>query len=345
MKLAKKSLLGSGETRHGRTVAVLVLLAFLAAMADLMLGRGFSVPRFIPALSDSSSVEGQILRLVRLPRVATAALSGAGLGVAGLILQAVLRNPLASPELTGVNPAAVLGVIVAISFSLVRLDSAMGLLSAALIGGLLGGAISYLLTNRLGSHQLILVGVLTAAVTGGVTVLFLSLNSSQFGNVLRWLVGSVDGRTWENLRYAAPWILAWILVVALFSGVLPIIAGGDSHAAGLGVALLAARGLLLFAAVALIAGSAALAGAISFIGLGVPHIVRALVGGQSRWAVPAAALVGSILLCACDALAQFGTGIIAASDISQRAGLPAGAVAALIGAGALVWAARKLDKQ
>lgn len=324
-------------------LGALVGLLLLVVLIDSLLGRGVPVDRFLGALTDPDSLDGQILILVRVPRVMTAVLAGAALGVAGVVLQAVLRNPLASPDLTGVNSAAVLGVVTVIAFSLVPLDDTIGMLGAALLAGLVGGSASWLLAGRLGPERQLLIGVLVAAAAGGMITVFLALRASQFGSVLRWLIGSVDGRVWADLRWAAPWIVAWVAVLALAGGVLSVLLGGDGHAAGLGVPPVRTRGLLLIAAVALAAGAAALAGAITFIGLAVPHLVRSLIGSDTRWAVPYAAVIGAILLCGCDALAQLVTGFLAGADISQRAGVPAGAVAALLGAVVLVGAVRRID--
>lgn len=339
---------GAVLAKRGRSatlvMTVLVLGLLLAVGVDLLLGRGVSVLRVLPALLDPDSTDGRILLLVRLPRVATAVIAGAALGVAGLVLQTVLRNPLASPELTGVNTAAVLGVVVAIAFALAPADSSVGLLLAALIAGLAGGLAVWLLVGRTDPEQQLLAGVLMAAAAGGGVLLFLALRSSRFASVVRWLVGSVDGRVWSDLQWVGPWIAGWIVLLALAGGVLPVLAGGDAHAHALGLPPPVTRLLLLGGALALVAGSAAVAGALTFIGLAVPHLVRVLLGELGRWSVPAAALVGAALLCLCDALAQLVTGLLIGAAVSERVGIPAGAVAAVAGAVTLVLSLRRQDR-
>ncbi len=322
------------------TTAVIVTALLVAVACDLALGQGVSPGRVPAALLDPSSLDGRILWLVRAPRLATAMLAGAAAGVAGVVLQAVLRNPLASPDTAGINAAAVLGVVVVIAFALVPSDSSTGFAAAALIGGLAGGGSAYLLAGRLGAQRQLLVGMLVAAAMGGGITLFLALRMSRFASVLRWLVGSVDGRVWTDLAWVAAWVLAGSLLLGLAGGLLPILAAGDDHARAVGVHPAKARAVLLTGATAVACGAAAVAGAITFIGLVVPHLVRRT-GLHHRWWIPAAAVVGATLLVGCDALAQALTTVLLAREVSQRAGIPAGAVAAVVGAGALIFLLRR----
>lgn len=319
-----------------------VLLLLVAATAAIASGRGFPVTRLGTALADPASAEGQILRLVRAPRMVTAAIAGAGLAVAGMILQTVLRNPLAAPELTGVNSTAVLGVVTALAVGWVAPDAALGPLLAALVGGLLGGLLSWLVVGGRHADRLLMVGIVVAALAGGVTVLLLTIRANAFSSVARWLVGSVDARTWHHLAFAAPWVGGWILVAWALSGWLVLLAPGDGHARAVGVPVAVARSLLLVTAVFLVAGVTAVAGGLSFIGLAVPHLTRAALGNLRRWsAVPVAAALGAALMLGCDAVAQGVTGLLARADVSQKLGIPAGAVAAVLAAVALGVIARK----
>lgn len=323
---------------------MLTLLALVLAV-DLVAGRGVPIGRFPAALIDPGSLDGQIVWLLRGPRVVTAALAGAALGVAGVILQATLGNPLASPDSTGVSGAAVFGVVVATAWVLVPRDSSTGMLWAALVAGLAGSAAVYLMTARLSPERQLVCGVLAAGAIGGAITLTLSVRTSQFGTVLRWLVGSVDARVWADLTGVGPWIAGWLLVAFLTSPLLPILAGGERHAAAVGVEPRRTRSGLLITAVALAAGAAAVAGAVAFLGLAVPHLTRLLVDRSSRWAVPVAAAIGAGLLAGCDAIAQTLTAVLASTEISQRAGIPAGAVAAVAGAVGLVFLVRRTEKQ
>ncbi|MEU4569929.1 iron chelate uptake ABC transporter family permease subunit [Micromonospora sp. NPDC023956] len=311
-------------------VAALVV----AAVAELAVGRGIDWPQLDP-------LEQRILVELRLPRLVTALLAGAGLGAAGLLLQAVLRNPLAAPELTGVNPGAVLGVLGGIQLGLVPADSAAGALVAALLGGAAGGSLMWLLARDGSPAQVAAYGLLGSAALAGLTTLLLAYQPSRFGNALRWLVGSVDGRVWAHVRFAWPWLATALLLAWLCSAVLGMLAAGDGHAAALGLAPRPVRALGLALAVALAAGAVALAGALAFVGLVVPHVARALCGADLRRALPAAALLGATAVVGADAVAQALTVLVQSGSAGQRLGVPAGAVTALLGATALVVVARR----
>lgn len=316
--------------------AILSVALVLVSLLDLLLGRGFSVPEVFGALNDPGSAQGRILRLIRIPRVATAALAGAALGVAGLLLQAILRNPLASPELTGINGAVVLAVIVALWTGAVASDAPLGLLSAALVGGLVGGALTMILAGTQPARVL-LWGVLLAASSSGVATLLISLRSGAFGNVTRWLVGAVDGRTWTHVTAAGIWILIFLVLAAVSAPWLELLVGGERHAQAIGVPAGRIRNVLMGCAIGLVAGACALAGAVSFIGLVVPHLTRAWIGRTPRpGTVLVVALSGAVLLVGCDALAQLITGQLSGAATSRRLGIPAGAVASVCGALALI---------
>ncbi|SCL71245.1 iron complex transport system permease protein [Micromonospora citrea] len=312
--------------------AVAALL--VAATAELAVGRGVDWPQL-------DAVEQRILVELRLPRLVTALLAGAGLGAAGLLMQAVLRNPLAAPELTGVNPGAVLGVLAGIQVGLVPADSAPGALVAALTGGTLGGTLMWLLARRRAPAEVAAYGLLGSAALAGVTTLLLAYEPSRFGNALRWLVGTVEGRVWAHVQTAWPWLAAALVVAWLCSAALGVLAAGDGHAAALGLAPRRARAVGIALAVALAAGAVALAGALAFVGLVVPHVARAMCGADLRRAVPAAALLGATAVVGADVLAQVLTVAVQSGSAGQRLGVPAGAVTALLGAVALVVVARR----
>lgn len=330
--------------RPGVLTLVVVGTVFMAGL-DLMLGRGVEFEQFFSAIANPDGTSARILAVVRLPRVVTALLVGLALGVAGHVVQSTLRNRLASPEMIGVNPAAVVGIMVGLWTGLISAENPVSMLTAALLGGLAGGAVAWSLGKRTDAAGLVVMGMLLSAALGGITILFLSTRGSGFGNVFRWIIGSTDGRVWSQVAVAAPWIFIWVLVLIACSGVLFVLEGGDEHATALGVPASSARGTILLAAVAVIAGSVALAGAITFVGLLVPHITRRLLGVDPRWGLPFSAVIGALLLVCCDALAQALTHLFSVTQISDRFGVPTGAMTALIGAMALVWVARKETSQ
>lgn len=306
----------------------------VVAVAEVLVGRGVHWP-------DLDPVEQRIVVELRLPRLATALLAGAGLGAAGLLLQTVLRNPLAAPELTGVNPGAVLGVLGGMQLGLVPADSAVGALVAALLGGAAGGILMAAVVRGRQPAEVAAYGLLGSAALAGVTTLLLAYQPSRFGNALRWLVGSVDGRVWAHVRTAWPWLLTALLLAWLCSAVLGVVAAGDGHAAALGVPPGVVRAAGVALAVALAAGAVALAGALAFVGLVVPHLARALCGADLRLALPGAALVGAIGVAGADAVAQVVTLLVQDGPVAHRLGVPAGVVTALVGAAVLAVVARR----
>ncbi|GAA2657115.1 FecCD family ABC transporter permease [Nonomuraea recticatena] len=302
-----------------RGAAWIALLPVVAAAHVLAPGRPLT-----------GALNQRILWELGVPRLLTALLAGAALGVAGYVLQAVLRNPMAAPEFTGVNPGAVLGVLAALTLGVVPADSAVGALLAAVVGGALGGAA---FASMRDTANLVVYGLLGSALLAGFTTMLLAYQPGRFGNALRWLIGSVEGRVWEHLSVAWWWIAGWIALAWLSSAVLAVLSPGDDHAASLGLPPVAGRAVALTVAIALTAGAASLAGAIAFVGLVVPHAVRRLRGG-----VLTAALLGGLTLAGADALAQFAGRALAGT---QRLGVPTGVVTALAGAAVLVYIARK----
>ncbi|MFI6510425.1 FecCD family ABC transporter permease [Streptosporangium sp. NPDC050855] len=317
--------------------ALLPLLAALVALAAcLHLWAGGASVDDLLAVARPRTLEERILWELGLPRLVTAALAGSALGVAGHLLQTSLGNELAAPELTAVNPGAVLGVLAAATFGLAPADSALGGLGAALVGGVVGGVVTWLLAAGGGPGRAVIAGLLGSALMGGVTTLLLAYQPSRFGNVLRWLVGSVEGRVWDHLVIAVWWIPLWICAAWAATAVTTILQGGDQHAASLGLAPRRARLTVLGIAVALTACAASLAGALAFVGLVIPHAARRLPGTGPRRHVPAAALLGAAVLVATDAAAQSLTRLIAGTELGHRLGLPTGVVTALAGAVILV---------
>ncbi|HEX2312281.1 MAG TPA: iron ABC transporter permease [Thermomonospora sp.] len=325
-----------------RVFTVTVLLCVPVVVVAHVTAGGASLAAFLAVLDGRPvGMEERIVWEYGLPRLVTALLTGAALGVAGHLLQSALRNPLAAPELTAVNPGAVLGVLAGTVLGVVSAGSATGSLAAALVGGALGGGLSWVLALGGGPGRVVVAGLLGSAVLGGLTTLLLAYQPGRFGNLLRWLVGSVEGRVWDHLAVVGWWIPLWIVVAWLGSAALTVLEGGDDHAAALGLPPRAARSAALGTAVALTAGAACLAGAISFVGLVVPHAARRLAGGGFRARVPAAALAGAVALAGADALAQVLTRLVSAGSLGHRLGLPTGVVTALIGAAVLAAVVRK----
>ncbi|GAA1081081.1 FecCD family ABC transporter permease [Nocardiopsis composta] len=335
---------------RARTVAApaavvsLLALAAAAAAGQLLLGRGLPVAEVLPALlRDGADPLGErILWELRLPRAAVALLAGACLGVSGLLLQVALRNPLASPELTGVGGGAVLGVVLGLRTGLVSAQAHTSVL-AALCGGVGGGALLWLLSGRRRSDPVWLTvnGVIVGVALSGATSVLLVLSQAEAAGALRWLTGSLTGLTAAHAALVLPWAAVGIGAAWLLSPVLAVLQGGDDHARSVGLEPKPARFAVLLCAVLLAAAAVSVVGMAGFVGLIAPLLASALVGRDPRLLVPVAALIGAVALSGADALAQGVTLLVPEGPQAQRLGLPAGSVTSIAGAILLIAAVRR----
>lgn len=260
---------------------------------------------------------------LRLPRVLTAAAVGAGLALAGAVMQAVTRNQLADPYLLGLSAGASLGAV-----SVLLLGSAV-LLSVAAFGGALAAlALTLALAGALGRitpTRTVLAGVAVSSLAGAVTsfVIFWTATGDSYREILGWLLGSLSGARWEAVAVGGIALLVVGVPIALSGRVLDAFAFGDTTAASLGVPVQGARWTLLIATALLTGAMVSVSGSIGFIGLVVPHAVRLLIGPGHRALLPLSALVGAVVLVWADTLAR---------TLFDPRELPVGIVTALLGA-------------
>ncbi|MBC9730938.1 iron ABC transporter permease [Streptomyces sp. TRM68367] len=327
-----------------RRLGVLVALVAVCAGAELIAGRGMSPAVAWDVLGGGGdATERHILFQLRLPRLLVALGAGACLGVAGLVLQSALRNPLAGPEVTGVTPGAVLGAVTATGLGLAGWQSPLAVVVAACVGGCTGAALLWLLAGRGRGDpaQIAVHGVLVSAVLGGLTAMVLLVAPGELGSVVQWLVGTTEGRVWEHWHLLWPWALAWGVAAWLLTGPLTLLRCGDELAAAAGLATARARTLALLCAVALTAGAVAAVGALGFVGLLVPHVAVAVFGADLRTALPGAALVGAAVVGGADAGAQLASQALAFALDSDRLTLPVGALTTCVGAALLLVVVRR----
>ncbi|MGB3377082.1 MAG: iron ABC transporter permease [Microbacterium sp.] len=299
--------------RWRRWSGVFVIGLVLLSGAYLLFGAGniMSPSEFWHALTapDEVSVLHRVSVDNRLPRLLLCLMAGAGLAAAGALLQALTRNPIASPELTGVTAGAVAGAIAWIAFVPPALvfTSAWARPLAATIGGLAAAAVVYLLTRRsngMESTRLLLIGVIVAGVLTSATTLGLLFLGPQATNVIAWLSGSVELRTWTDVIIVASY-LSIAAVITLFAiGRANAQQLGDDVARSLGQGREFDRVLVLIAAVALTAGVVSVLGGIGFIGLMAPHMVRGFAGSNLRRQIPAAAFAGAAMMMIADMIAR-----------------------------------------
>ena len=261
---------------------------------------------------------------LRLPRVLTAMLVGAGLAVAGATFQGLLRNPLADPFVLGTSAGAALGAAVAVLLPVQILLVAFSLLHGLAFVGALGAA---WLVLRLGGSggpgaltRLLLTGYAVASVLTAFLTLAMYVSGSDLQQIFGFLLGGLGGSSWARLLVAAPLIIGAIVLILARARVLDGMLLGDAAATHLGIDVRRQRGLLVaFASMATAAG-VAIAGLIGFVGLVVPHVVRLVVGPTAGRVIPISALAGAALLAIADLVARL------AGDI------PVGVVMALVGA-------------
>ncbi|MBH0247429.1 iron chelate uptake ABC transporter family permease subunit, partial [Streptomyces cavourensis] len=196
----------------GVRLGALVVLAAAVACADLFAGRGVTAGGVRAVLLGGGDPMAQhIVLQLRLPRLLVALVAGASLGVAGLVLQSALRNPLAGPEVTGVTPGAVLGAVAATGLGLAGWDSPAAVVVAACLGGFAGAGLLWLLAGREKGdpEQTAVYGVLVSAVLAGLTAVVLLVAPGELGSVVQWLIGSTEGRVWEHWHLLWPWAAVW----------------------------------------------------------------------------------------------------------------------------------------
>lgn len=308
-----------------RLIAGLAGVLLIAVALAIGLGEtSLSFIQYHQAATDLNSAPAQILWFIRAPRAASAVLVGAALGLAGAVMQGLLRNPLADPGVLGVSAVSALGAAGVIALGLAGVPWAVE--GAALAGALAAGAILTVLAARLAEPQtLILFGVALSALGGAATALVFNLSPSPVATaeVLSWLLGSVANRDWSDVAAATAPAAAGMAMCLWSARGLRMLTLGEETAAlsGLGMGRLRAAAV---AGTALLTGAAvALAGVIGFVGLAAPHLVRRSVSDDPAQTLIPSALVGAILLVAAD---------LAARLIPSSEELKLGVVTALFGA-------------
>lgn len=301
-------------------------VAVLFAISLLVGPAGIAPARALAALIRGEGVaETLVMREIRLPRALLAVMIGASLGLAGAAMQGYLRNPLAEPGLIGVSGSAALGAVLALQTGLAA-TFALALPLAALAGAVLAVGLILLLAGRSGgSITLILAGIAVSAMAGAVTSLVLNLSPNPFAaaEIVFWMMGSLADRSMVHVWLALPFMLVgWALLATLGRG-LDALTLGEDAAATMGVSLSWLRLMLIGGTACVVGAGTAVAGAIGFVGLVVPHILRPAVGARPSRLLAASALGGAAMLLAAD---------IAVRLILPERDLKLGVLTALVGA-------------
>ncbi|MGY2172206.1 FecCD family ABC transporter permease [Pseudomonas gingeri] len=317
------------------TLALLVML--LSCVLSLAAGATWIEPSQLFAglmQPDTLSAGQQLIVSTRLTRTLMAVAVGASLAVAGALMQALTRNPLASPGLFGVNAGATFAIILGSSFF--ALSSMHQWLWCAFIGAALAGALVWLIGNRgqgsLNPLRIVLAGAAITALFSAFSQALLVVNEEGLDTVLFWLAGSLSER---DLAMAAPLLIGVLLALFgawLLAGQVNVLNAGEAIATGLGQRTGLIRLLMSILIIGLAGSAVALAGSIGFIGLLVPHMVRKGLSIDHRWLLPGCALLGATLLLLADTLARV---VILPQEV------PVGVMTALFGAPFFIALARR----
>lgn len=258
----------------------------------------------------------------RLPRAVLAILLGAALAISGVLVQSVVRNPLASPDILGINNAAGL---VAVSVLMFLPNLAFYWMPIfAFLGGVLSFVILWVVCGfNFRPIKMAIIGVALSALWAAISHYLMLTNPVEINTAMLWLTGSLWGRSWSYLNVVLPWLVILLPLPFIFCRDLDTLGLGENKASTLGVTVNKVQISVLVLAVALSTTAVAICGPIAFLGLVAPHLARRLVGGRHRTLLPAALIIGALLLQLSDILARV---------IDPPTELPAGILTAIIGA-------------
>jgi iron complex transport system permease protein len=306
------------------SLSVLVGALFAASLliGPAGLGLGESLAALLTGKGEALVL---VMREIRLPRAILGALVGAVLGLSGAAMQGYLRNPLAEPGIVGISSSASLGAVLALQTGI-----AAAFPLALPLSALAGAAVAVLLILALagprgGALALILAGIAISALAGAATSLVLNLSPNPFAamEIVFWMMGSLADRSMLHVWLAGPFMLAGMIVLLRLGRGLDALTLGADAAASMGVNLIRLRwGVILGTALA-VGASVAVAGAVGFVGLVVPHLLRPLVGARPSRLLPASMLGGAAMVLAAD---------VAVRLIAPDQDLKLGVLTALIGA-------------
>jgi len=316
----------------GLLVAALFLVSLVTGPAGIGAAEGLA------ALVTGEGAAGLVMREIRLPRAILGLAVGAALGLSGAAMQGFLRNPLAEPGLIGTSSAAALGAVIAIHTGLYA-AFALALPLMALAGAAVAvGLILALAGPRGRALSLILAGIAISALMGALTALALNLAPSPYAatEIVFWMMGSLADRSMQHVWLALPFLgLGAVLLAATGRG-LDALTLGEDAAESLGVSLTALRLRIVFGTAALVGAATAVAGAVGFVGLVVPHLLRRAVGARPAALLPASALGGAAMLLAAD---------IATRLVLPDRDLKLGVLTALVGAPFFLHLVRRMGRE
>ncbi len=316
-------------------VTLLALLLLAAGLAAISIGSVPIAPgHVLGALIGSPDVPGAertIVLSIRLPRLLLAMCVGAGLSVAGLVFQALLRNPLAEPYILGISSGGTAGTLLAMMLSLGTIGTPM----ASFAGSALVMILVYSVAQRRGqmdTHTLLMAGVMIGAFFNAVVLLIIAIMNRELRNAFLWLMGNLSSATPEATWIVAPLVVASSLLLLILAKSYNLISTGDEGALQLGVNVRTVKRFSYLVGSLITGLVVSVSGVVGFVGLIIPHTCRMIFGPDHRLLLPASFLAGALFLVLADLLART---LLASVEI------PVGAVTAAIGAPVFVYLLRK----
>jgi iron complex transport system permease protein len=314
----------------------LIVLLVVASAVSLLAGRVWLPPSSLhEVFSQTDTLASLIVTQVRLPRTVLALMVGAVLGLSGAVLQGFTRNPLAEPALLGVSSGAALGAVIAIYFGLTALSPVTGPLMG-MVGAVLACGLTFAL-GRNGTVALVLAGAAVSSLTAAGIALALNFAPNPYAayEIMSWLLGSLADKSWIQVLLVLPFALLGGGLLALTGRALDALSLGETQAQSLGINLFRLAALVVTGTALSVGAVTSVVGAIGFIGLVAPHIVRPLVGHAPRRVLFPAALAGALLLLCAD---------IAARLVHTNPELKLGVFTSLLGTPFFFWLVIRIRK-
>lgn len=310
-------------------LAVSILLSLLVGANPVPLSTVWT--GFVHPDDSEASI---IIWTLRVPRTIIGVMAGIAFGVAGALIQAITRNPLADPGILGVNAGA--GFAVTLGVGIFGVTGVTGYIWFAFVGAIAATVLVYLIgasgRSSASPVTLVLAGVALAAVLGGFSTFLTLIDPDTFQSIRNWGLGSISRTSLEDAASVAPFLLAGLVITGLVAGSLNAIALGDDLAATLGTNLVRTRTCGIIAVTLLAGGATAITGGIGFIGLMVPHVVRWFTGPDQRWIIAYTVLASPVLLLASDVLGRV---------IARPGEMEVGILTAVLGAPVLIALVRR----
>ena len=309
-------------------MGVIILLLFIFILLEIStVSNNMTISDiFLCLIHSDQSIYSDIVWTYTMPRIVIALVIGAGLAICGAAMQALFKNPMASPYILGLSSGASVGASIAILFTIPFIPELVAapvmafifcMMTTFLVYGLAKG------TGMISTESLILIGMAISALFSAIVSLLTVLAGEKMSNIVFWTMGSLAQYNWDKVLIVMPIIILGSLMVMSYARELNAIMLGDAHAKDLGIEVKKVRLTILLITSLITAACVAFTGVIGFVGLVIPHIVRLLMGPDNRYMMPFSIIAGALFLLVCDYISR----IAFSGDV-----LPIGVVTAIIGA-------------